>query len=192
MPAAKTPAIFFQSGAEFRQWLERNHTKEIELFVGFYKKASGLQGIAYLEAVEEALCFGWIDGVLSKIDDQRYCLRFTPRKPGSIWSLVNVERVQRLTKAGHMHPAGIAAYEKRTAAKTGVYSFERTAEAVLPAPFEKRFRANRKAWAFFTAQAPWYRRLILHKIVSAKQDATKERWLSRVIAASAAGVRLNT
>ena len=179
----------FPSAAAFRRWLEANHATTTELQVGFYKKASGKGGLTYAEAVDEALCFGWIDGIIRKLDEHSYTHRFTPRRPGSIWSLVNVGHVKRLTKAGKMHAAGLKAYAARQEKKVGIYSFERPAEALPPA-YEKKFRANRKAWAFFSAQPPGYRRLLLHKVVSPKQAATRERWLARLIAESAAGRRI--
>jgi uncharacterized protein YdeI (YjbR/CyaY-like superfamily) len=182
---------FFASAADFRRWLKRHHAKRPELWVGFYKKDSGRGGLTYAEAVDEALCYGWIDGQVRRIDETSHMQRYTPRRPGSIWSKINVAKVRRLIAAGRMQPAGIAAFKARTAAKTGVYSFERKQPAALPPDFAKRFRANRKAWAFFNAQPPGYQRLLVHKIVSGKQAATRERWLARVVAASAANKRLN-
>lgn len=184
------PATFFKTAADFRAWLEKNHATAKELHVGAYKKASGLGGMTYLESVDEALCFGWIDGVVRKIDDVSFSHRFTPRKPGSIWSNVNVAHVARLTAAGKMHAAGLAAYAARSETKTGIYAFERTAEPELPAAFAKKFRAQKTAWKFFQAQPPGYRRLVLHHIVTAKQPATRERRLAQLIAASAAGKRI--
>jgi len=181
--------VHFASAVDFRRWLEQNHATATELQVGFYKKASGRDGLTYREAVDEMLCFGWIDGVVRTIDADSFTHRITPRKPGSIWSNVNVAHVARLTKAGKMHAAGLAAFAARSAARTGIYSFENSAKK-LPASLEKKFRANAKAWAFFSAQAPWYQRMITHKIVSAKQEATRLRWLERAMIASAAGRRV--
>lgn len=183
-------AVFFVTAAEFRHWLLANHDRVAELQVGFYKKGASRTGLTYREAVEEALCFGWIDGQVRRIDGERYQHRFTPRRPGSTWSNVNVAHVERLIAAGRMHAAGLAAFQARLPAKTGVYAFERTALPVLPATMARRFRAEKAAWAFFQAQPPGYRRLALHKVVSPKQAATRERWLARLIAASAAGQRL--
>jgi uncharacterized protein YdeI (YjbR/CyaY-like superfamily) len=182
--------IYFTDAREFHQWLLANHATATELFVGFYKKGSAKVGLTYAEAIDEALCFGWIDGIVRRIDEQRYCHRFTPRKPESIWSIVNVGHVERLNRLGRMQPAGLAAFARRKAAKIGVYSFEQKTRVSLPPEFEKRFRKNLKAWSFFETQAPWYQRLIIHKITNAKQVATKERWLLRAIAASAAGQRI--
>jgi len=182
-------AAFFRSAADFRRWLEANHATTTELLVGFYKRASGKGGLTYPEAVDELLCFGWIDGVKRRVDDERYTHRVTPRRPGSVWSLVNVRHVERLTQTGRMHPAGAKAFASRRADKTGIYSFENRPR-VLPAPYAKLFRANSRAWIFFMAQPPGYRRLAIFKIVSAKQEATRLRWLTRTIAASANGQRL--
>jgi uncharacterized protein YdeI (YjbR/CyaY-like superfamily) len=181
--------VHFASAADFRRWLEKNHATATEFQVGFYKKASGRGGLSYKEAVDEALCFGWIDGIVRKIDADSFTHRFTPRRSGSIWSNVNVAHVARLTAAGKMHAAGHAAFAARSAARTGIYSFEKDAQKLPPA-FEKKFRANAPAWTFFRAQAPWYQRLIVHKIVGAKQEATRLRWLERAIADSAAGRRV--
>jgi uncharacterized protein YdeI (YjbR/CyaY-like superfamily) len=182
--------LHFASGADFRAWLEQHHASTTELQVGFYNRKSGRGGITYQAAVDAALCFGWIDGIVRKLDADRYTHRFTPRKPGSIWSNVNVGHVARLTAAGLMRPAGLAAFAARTAKKTGIYAFEQKQPQKLPAAYAEKFRANKKAWTFFTAQAPWYQRLITHKITAAKQPATRARWLARAIAASAGGERL--
>jgi uncharacterized protein YdeI (YjbR/CyaY-like superfamily) len=178
---------FFPSAAAFRAWLEKHHASTPELIVGFYKKSSGRAGLTYPEAIDEALCFGWIDGIVRKLDDERYSHRFTPRKTGSIWSNVNVRHVARLTAAGRMHAAGLAAFAARSAAKTGIYSFEAKVAATLPPAFEKKLRANQKAWAFFNAQAPWYQRKVTWWVVKAKQEETRARRLAKLIAGSAAG-----
>lgn len=180
----------FKTAADFRAWLEKNHASVTEFFVGAYKKASGRGGMTYLESVDEALCFGWIDGVVRKIDADSFCHRFTPRKPGSIWSNVNVAHVARLTAAGKMHAAGRAAFAARSEKKTGIYAFERTTEPELPSAFAKKFRAENAAWKFFNAQPPGYRRLCLHHLVSAKQPATRERRFALLLAASAAEKRI--
>lgn len=182
--------VFFANSTGFRAWLEKNHATATELQVGFYKKAAGKPGMTYPEAVEEALCFGWIDGVTRRIDAESYSPRFTPRKAGSIWSKINVGHVARLTATGRMHPTGLAAFQARTSAKTGVYSFEREQPAKLPQSFDKKFRASKTAWAFFSNQAPWYRRTAIHLIVSAKRAETRVRRLDQLIADSKAGRRL--
>src|SRR4051812_2816825 len=180
---------FFKSAAEFRAWLLQHHAQEKQLQVGFYRKGSGRGGLTYAEAVDEALCFGWIDGVVRKLDDVSYTHRFTPRTSTSIWSLVNVAHVKRLKEAGRMHAAGLKAFAARSEKRTGVYSFEQPAKT-LSADDEKRFRAEAGAWQFFSAQPPGYRRLMIHKIVSAKREGTRQRWLERIISESAAGRRI--
>ena len=172
--------IFFETPAEFRRWLERNHDKAAELLVGFYKKDSGRRSITWPESVDEALCFGWIDGVRKRIDDVSYTIRFTPRKRGSNWSAVNIRRVGELKKLGLMKPSGLKAFEQRTAEKSAIYAYE-NAPKELPAADEKKFRANRKAWTFFNAQAPSYRRLAIYWVVSAKREETRARRLALLI-----------
>jgi uncharacterized protein YdeI (YjbR/CyaY-like superfamily) len=181
--------IFFAAADEFRRWLMRHHAKAVELEVGLYRKNTGRQGLTYAEAVDQALCFGWIDGVTHKLDEISYCIRFTPRRARSIWSLTNVRNVERLMKAGKMRSAGLKAFEARDEKRTGVYSFEQSPKK-MPPEYEKVFRSNSAAWTFFHAQAPWYRRRLTHKVVSPKQEATRRRWLERLIIASAAGQRV--
>lgn len=180
---------FFRSQEQFRQWLEKHHDTETELWVGFYKVSAKKKGLTYPEAVEEALCYGWIDGIRKGIDETSYTNRFTPRKKTSIWSNVNIAHIERLTKAGRMKPAGIKAYEARSDGRSGVYSFEKNAHTLSPA-FEKKLKANKKAWKFFDAQAPWYKRTAIHLVMSAKQEATREKRLAELIADSANGERI--
>jgi uncharacterized protein YdeI (YjbR/CyaY-like superfamily) len=182
--------IFFESPDAFYAWLEEHHETESEVYVGIWKKHTGKPSVTWSQAVDQALCFGWIDGRANSIDDDRYMQRFTPRKPGSNWSKVNVEKVARLRDAGLMRPAGEAAYERRRDDRTGVYSFERGEDPVLEPDQEERFRANEKAWEFFQSQAPWYRRTAIHLVVSAKRPETRERRLSQLIEDSAAGRRI--
>jgi uncharacterized protein YdeI (YjbR/CyaY-like superfamily) len=182
--------VHFPSSADFRRWLEPNHATTTELLVGFYHKDSGKGGLTYPEALDEALCFGWIDGIRKKAGADSYTSRFTPRKSGSIWSLVNIRHVGRLTAAGKMHPSGLKAFAARLAHRTGVYAFEQKSHK-LSVVYEKKFRANRKAWAFFTAQAPYYQRTAIHKVTSPKQEATRLRWLDLLIFDSARGKRLD-
>ena len=181
---------FFATPAAWRRWLEKNHARADEVWLGMYKKGSGTPSISWPEAVDEALCFGWIDGIRKSIDETRYKNRFTPRKKGSNWSHVNIARVAALTAEGRMAPAGLATFEARDPKKSGVYSFEQREQATLGAAFERQFRANAKAWAFFQAQAPYYRRVATFWVVSAKQEATRERRLATLIADSAAGRRI--
>jgi uncharacterized protein YdeI (YjbR/CyaY-like superfamily) len=178
---------FFPTRAAFRAWLETHHEKAKELSVGFYRATSGKPSITWPEAVEEALCFGWIDGVRHKLDEISYTNRFTPRRPTSNWSAINVAKVKQLLAEGRMTPAGLRAYELRTPEKTGVYSFERNEAARLEPADEKRLRSNKKAAAFFDAQAPWYRRTTTHWVVSAKRPETRRKRLDQLIACCAAG-----
>ena len=179
---------FFKSQADFRKWLEKNHAKQTELFIGFYKKNSGKPSVTYPEALDEALCFGWIDGVRRRIDEDSYLQRFTPRRPSSIWSNVNVRHVERLTKLGRMAPAGLTAYQQRNPKRTGIYSFENRPRELAPA-YEKKFRANKKAWQFFEQQPPSLKRTCIFWIMSAKQEETRLRRLDSLIESSAKGER---
>lgn len=191
MPTSKTAPskkpTFFATPAKFRAWLEIHHTTKKELLVGLYKRGSGKPSMTWPQSVDEALCFGWIDGVRRSRGNDAYTIRFTPRKTTSIWSAINVDKVTELTAQGKMREAGIRAFAARTAAKTGIYSFERNEAAKLTALQEKTLRANRKAAAFFDAQPPWYRRTATHWIISAKREETRDRRLAQLIADSAAG-----
>lgn len=178
--------IFFKNAQDFRDWLTKNHDKETEIGVGFYKKDSGKTGISYPESVEQALCFGWIDGVGRRIDDKSHMNRFTPRKKKSIWSIVNIDRVKKLTKDGLMTPAGMKAFEAREEKKTGVYSFEQK-DLKLSSDIEKRFRAQKKAWQFFDVQTPSYKRAVYWWLQSAKKDETREKRFLKLCEDSSAG-----
>lgn len=180
--------LFFSTADEFRAWLEQNHASETELFVGFYKRASGKPSITWPESVDAALSYGWIDGVRNSIDEVSYRIRFTPRKPTSTWSAINVKRVAELTKLGLMRPAGLKAFEARKGNKTGIYAYEQRKNAKLPPADEKKFRANKKAWAFFQSQPPWYQRTATYRVISAKQEATREKRLGQLIKDSEAGL----
>lgn len=187
----KTPLVtptFFKTAAALRRWLEKNHASATELWVGMYKVGSGKKAVTYREALDEALCFGWIDGVRKSVDNESYVQRFTPRRPKSYWSAVNTKRVEELQRDGRMHPSGMAAFERRDRALTDRYSFERQA-ATLDGVSEKVFRANKKAWSYFDAEAPWYRRVAIHWVTSAKREETRQRRLARLIEDSAAGRR---
>jgi uncharacterized protein YdeI (YjbR/CyaY-like superfamily) len=189
MIAPAMSATFFTAPAEFRQWLEKNHGTASELWVGFYKTKSGKTGITYAEALDEALSFGWIDAVRKSLDDVSYMIRFTPRKPGSIWSLVNVRKVEELIRQGRMRPAGLKAFEARDEKKTGIYSFEGSARG-LDAAAEKELRAHQKAWDFYQKQAPWYRRAAEHWVMSAKKEETRAKRLTKLIEDSEGELRL--
>lgn len=178
---------FFATPAEFRAWLEEHHADAAELLVGFLKKGSGRPSITWPESVDEALCFGWIDGVRKRIDDERYTIRFTPRKARSTWSAVNVRRVAELAELGRMRPAGLAAFGRRSGDRTGVYSYEQRQKAELGDDRERRFRANGKAWEWFACQPAWYRRAATWWVISAKREDTRERRLATLIEDSAAG-----
>jgi uncharacterized protein YdeI (YjbR/CyaY-like superfamily) len=177
---------FFRTPAAWRAWLAKNHDRVELLWVGFHKKGSGRAGIALPEAVEEAICFGWIDGQMSPLDAHSYAVRFTPRKARSYWSKVNTRRANALIAAGRMAPAGLAAFERRDAAATEKYSFEREQAALDPA-FEKRFRANRRAWAHWQERPPGYRRTATFWVMSARKAETREKRLATLIACSAEG-----
>lgn len=183
-------ATFFTSPAGFRTWLVRHHRSATALWVGFHKKGTGRPTLTWPESVDEALCFGWIDGIRRSVDQDRYAIRFTPRKRGSTWSLVNVRRAAQLIAEQRMQPAGLAAYEAREASKTGVYSFEQRQAPALDAASEKRFRANAEAWRWFESQPPGYRRLAFFWVVSAKREETRARRLDTLIADSAAKRRI--
>ena len=180
----------FASGREFRAWLAQNHASVSELWVGFYKKSANRQGTTYGEALDEALCYGWIDGVRYSVDALRYKIRFTPRKPKSIWSLVNVRHVERLKKVGKMARPGLEAFQAREEHRTGIYAFEQKRPG-LAAKHKKLFRANKAAWEFFSGQAPWYQRTVGHWVGSAKHEDTQMRRLARLIKDSENGRRID-
>jgi uncharacterized protein YdeI (YjbR/CyaY-like superfamily) len=177
---------FFATPAEFAAWLERHHETATELTVGFYKRGSGKPSLTWPESVEVALCFGWIDGVRRGMGDDSYTIRFTPRKPGSHWSKVNVAKAQELIERGEMREAGRRAFEQRRADRTGQASYERDEPAELAPDQERRLREHPEAWAFFSGQPPWYRRTAIHWVTSAKRPETRERRLTRLIEESAA------
>jgi uncharacterized protein YdeI (YjbR/CyaY-like superfamily) len=178
---------FFPTPDDFRRWLERHHETSRELLVGFYKRGSGKPSITWPESVDQALCFGWIDGVRRSIDETSYSIRFTPRKPESSWSTININRVKELTARGLVLPAGLAAFERRSDKRTGIYSYEQRDKAKLSREDERRFRANAKAWGFFRAQAPWYQKTATFWVVAAKREETRKRRLDILIRDSARG-----
>jgi len=172
---------FFPSPAAWRAWLEEHHAKTQELWVGLYKRDSGRPSITWSEAVDGALCFGWIDGVRQSVDAISYKIRFTPRKPRSIWSAINVKRATELSTMGLMHPAGLTAFQKRDGKRSEIYSYEQRKTAKLPAAYEKEFRAQKTGWKFFQAQAPWYQRTSTWWVISAKKEETKLKRLASLI-----------
>lgn len=175
--------LFFNDQLAFRKWLEENYATEKELIVGFYKIITGKPCMTWSESVDQALCFGWIDGIRKSIDNESYCIRFTPRKPSSNWSTVNVQKMENLINNGQMTPAGIEAYKYRKESKSGVYSFENE-EKQLSAEMEMKFKANNTAWEYFIKQAPSYRKTIIHWILSAKQEKTTLTRLEKLISLS--------
>jgi uncharacterized protein YdeI (YjbR/CyaY-like superfamily) len=177
---------FFKSASELRAWLEANYARTNELWIGFYKKLSGKPSVTYSEAVDEALCFGWIDGLRKSLDATAYTIRFTPRKPKSKWSAVNIKRMKRLIEAERLHMAGLKAFEGAQNQKRA-YSYEQRSKAKLHPAGEKQFRANKKGWLFFQAQAPWYRRTAIFWVISAKKEETRHSRLARLIDYSARG-----
>ena len=179
---------FFATPGAFRAWLEKHHASAAELWVGFHKKATGTPSITWPESVDEALCFGWIDGIRKTIDQDRYVIRFTPRKPKSNWSNVNIKRVGELTKLGRMTPAGLKVFEERDAKRE--YSYEETRSRTFDSAIEKTFRGNKKAWKFFEEQPPGYRKMMTFWVMSAKRDETRLARLEKLIEASAAGKRI--
>ena len=180
---------FFATQEDFRKWLEENHDKETEIIVGYYKVSLGKTCMTWSESVDQALCFGWIDGVRRKIDEESYCNRFTPRRADSNWSVINIAKVAELTANGLMMPAGIAAYEKRKENRSGIYAYENEAKQ-LSDEYEKRFKANQNAWNFFEKQANWYKKQMVSRVMTAKQEATREKRLEKLIEASANQKRL--
>jgi uncharacterized protein YdeI (YjbR/CyaY-like superfamily) len=181
---------FFQSASDFRKWLASNHGKVRELWAGFYKKKSGKVGISYPEAVDEALCFGWIDGLKKAVDDVSYTHRFTPRRLKSFWSAVNIKRVGELKRVGRMMPPGLKAFAGRDEQKAMQYSYERST-CKLEGEYEKRFRENLAAWEFFQAQPPGYRRTATWWVISAKREETRDKRLAKLIETSEQGRRLD-
>jgi uncharacterized protein YdeI (YjbR/CyaY-like superfamily) len=181
--------LFFGNTDDFRKWLEENHLKETELLVGYYKVATAKPSMSWSDSVDEALCFGWIDGVRKSIDGESYCIRFTPRNPKSRWSAVNIKKVEEMIRIGKMTPAGLAAYEKRSEVHSGIYSYENKPEQ-FPPELEARFRENKTAWEFFSGQSTSYKRTVMYYVMDAKQEATRFSRLEKLIAASTAGKRL--
>lgn len=181
--------VFFPTPNDLRKWFRRNAARADELWVGYYKKGTGQPSVTWPDSVDEALCVGWIDGIRKRIDAESYKVRFTPRRRRSIWSAVNIARATALTKEKRMQPAGLKAFAARIARKSGIYSYEQR-PAELPGPDAAALRQNKKAWTFFQAQPPSYRKMIVWWIVSAKREETRQARLTKLIAASASGRRL--
>ena len=181
---------FFKTPAEFRAWLAKNHATADELGVVLHRKSSGKPTMTWSEAVDQALCFGWIDGIARRIDDTSRVQRFTPRRPKSNWSAVNINKVEELSARGLMKPAGLAAFALRHEARTAVYSYENRHLAALDPERETAFRANKVAWAFFSKQPPSYRQTAIYSVMNAKREETRSKRLAKLIDVSAAGRRL--
>ncbi|MEU8612499.1 YdeI/OmpD-associated family protein [Actinoplanes sp. NPDC048791] len=179
--------VFFADAAELRAWFLEHHSDAPELLVGYYKKHTGRPTVQHTEAIEQALCFGWIDSIGRRIDDERYQVRFTPRRKGSVWSAINVAKIAELTAAGRMHPAGLHAFESRKPERVAAYSYEQPADAVLDAEQTARFEGEEAAWKWFSAQPASYRRAAVHWVVGAKRPETRQRRLDQLITDSAAG-----
>jgi uncharacterized protein YdeI (YjbR/CyaY-like superfamily) len=179
--------VFFATPADLRAWFDEHHEEAPELLVGYYKKGAGKQGVKHSEAIEQALCFGWIDSIGRRIDDERYQVRFTPRRRGSVWSAVNLAKVAELTERGLMRPAGVLAYEQRRPDRVAVYSYEQPEGVELDEEQTARLKATPAAWEWFSAQASSYRKAAAHWVTSAKRADTRERRLVQLIADSAAG-----
>ncbi len=190
-PTATTPT-YFPRAALFRKWLEKNHESKSELLVGFHKRDSGRESMSWPESVAEALCFGWIDGVRRRVDDDSYTIRFTPRKSSSIWSTVNTNKMRELIAQELVHPAGMRAFERRSEEKSSIYAYENRNTAVLDADSEREFKRNKAAWKFFEACPSWYKRTAIWRIISAKRPETRARRLAELITCCAEGRALPT
>jgi uncharacterized protein YdeI (YjbR/CyaY-like superfamily) len=182
--------VFFPSPAKWRAWLEKHHARKDELWVGFHKRSTGKASLTWPESVDHALCFGWIDGLRRSLGETSYMIRFTPRRSGSIWSAVNTRRVSELIELRLMQPAGLAAYQKRSENRSGIYSFEQRKHPRLPTALARALKANRRAWEHFQTQAPWYRRTATWWVISAKREETKIKRLTILIADCEAGRRI--
>lgn len=178
--------VAFATPAGLRRWLERNQASKRELIMRCYKVHAKAKGVTYSDALDEALCYGWIDGVRRSVDGDSFTVRFTPRKPRSIWSAVNIAKVRNLEAQGRMQPAGVAAFSAREDARSGIYAYE-SKGVELSRAYEKELRANKRAWSFFQTQAPWYRRTSAFWVMSAKREATRAKRLGVLIACSAKG-----
>ena len=180
---------FFKTPADFGTWLEKHHATATELWVGFYKKDSGKPSITWPEAVDQALCFGWIDGIRKRVDEISYQIRFTPRRRGSIWSAINIKRAKELARQKQMRPTGLKAFAARIENKSGIYSYEQR-KTDLEEPYAKLLKKNKEAWNFFEKQSPSYRKIIGWWIISAKKEETRMARLAKLISESAKGKRL--
>lgn len=181
----------FKDAAALRKWFETNHAKKDELWLCYYKKGSGKKSVSYVESVDQALCYGWIDGITKGIDEEKYCQRFTPRRKNSIWSAVNIKKMEALIASKQMMPAGLKVFNERNPERANLYSFEQDKHE-LPAKYLKKFKSNKKAWANFEAMPNFYRKQAIWWVVSAKREETKERRLATLIDDSANGLRIKS
>lgn len=191
MKAREFEAVFFKNQEELRAWFEEHHASASEIFIGMYKKGVDAQGVTYLEAVDQALCFGWIDSTLRRIDDRSHAQRFSPRKKKTYWSAVNVAKAEALIAAGFMHESGLKVFEERDLTENPKYSFEQPIDPELDAAMIETFKANPEAWVFFERQSPSYKKRLSWWVISAKKQETQLRRLESLIAASAEGKQLN-
>ncbi|MBE0539072.1 MAG: YdeI/OmpD-associated family protein [Ignavibacterium sp.] len=182
-------AVFFPTQKHLRKWFEKNHKKEKELYVGLYKVSTGKPTVSWSQSVDEALCFGWIDGIRKSIDEESYCIRFTPRNPKSNWSAINIKKVKELTKLGLMKPEGLIAFSYRKAEKSKIYSYE-NAMVGFDKSYEKRFKSNKQAWKYFKSTAPSYQKITTRWVMSAKQETTRLKRLNELINDCALGKKI--
>lgn len=182
---------FFATPAELRKWFQKNHKTETVLLVGFYKVSSGRKSITWSQSVDQALCFGWIDGIRKSIDGESYCIRFTPRKPGSIWSAVNIKKIEWLIEQGLIYPNGIVSFEKRKEEKSGIYSYEKEPVS-FSKEFEKKLKTHKAAVAFLKSMAPAYQKIVTNWVMSAKQESTRIKRLEELINDSEAGRKIKS
>lgn len=190
MKLENTPT-FFESPQNLRKWFQKNHEIKSALLVGFYKVKSGKKSITWSESVDQALCFGWIDGIRKSIDEVSYCIRFTPRKPGSIWSSVNIKKIELLSAKGLMYPQGIVCFDKRKQEKSSIYSYEKM-PVTLSKEFEKKLKAHKTAVAFLNSMPPSYQKIVTNWVMSAKQESTRIKRLEELISDSEAGRKIKS
>jgi len=180
---------YFATQQDFRNWLEKNHDKESELWVGFHKVGSGKPSLTWPQSVDQAICFGWIDGLRKSVDAGSYCIRFSPRNPKSIWSAINIRKVEEMNKLGLMHPAGLAVFEKRDEQKSTLYAYENRPDKLSP-DYENLFKSHPEAWEFFQLQPPSYQRITAMWVMDAKQESTRQKRLAELVADSEAGLKI--
>ena len=181
--------VYFSAPSDLQKWFDRHHLTARELWVGYFKKGSGVPSVTWPESVDEALCVGWIDGIRKRLDEKRYVIRFTPRKPGSIWSTINIRRALALSRAKRIRPAGRKAFASRRENRSGIYSYEQRPRKLIES-YRGIFKRSKKAWTFFEAQSPGYQRVITWWVISAKKEETRLKRLNQLIRKSAEGQRI--